>query len=453
MKSNFYTPSQVDTLSKLPKWFNGKNPISIIEAPAGFGKTFIIKAFLDNMGRRVKPLILAETNEAVNVLKHNLGSKYIVKTVCSAFNLVLGNVEGVKQILQHNQPDFDKVNLLVVDECSILSRDRILLILNTCIELGISILFIGHSSQLPPIEERDRDCISPAFLDDFYESNKFPIPEKFYLTEPVRNTTEIYAFASSVEELLRKRGVIASKFTVTSKFFTDYLISTHGTFQFEVGETVILAYTNARVAQLNTIVRKCLFGIAADYNTFLVKDRLLFRQPARCFSKPLTGLHKSMEGILKEKHIAFTTNTKAIVKSISHKDILGITCWELMVVSNHFEEGSRVGYVYYPLERAEVCELYHRLNNYAIWDKGVTRQKKFDIAHAVGSVFGVDARDEKHDLRYGYAMTCDQSQGSTIPNVFVDDGDINRYIKHRTLALKIKYTAYSRARYNLWRLQ
>jgi hypothetical protein len=446
------TPSQADVLAALPKWFNSDNPIAILEARAGYGKTHLVRHFLDKMGRRCKPLLLAETNEAVNVLRHSAGSKYNVKTVCSAFNLVVGNVEGVKQLVQRSSPDFTDVNLLVIDEASMLPKRRLQLILDTCVSMGISVLLIGHSSQLPPVEERNDGggCKSPAFVDEVYTSIGYAVPVKFYLTEPVRNTTEISIFCNEVEGLLTKRGVVSSQFTKPATFFPDYL-KRHAE-SFSTGKTVALAYTNKRVAELNTVIRKGVYKEQAEEELFIKGDRLIFRQPSRCFHKPLNDMLRSMESILRERHEVFTTNTKAVVQSVSFKEVLGITCWELLVTSNHYIEGGRIGYVYYPLNRLDVVALFTKLNNFAIWETGISRQKKFDIAYSVGSVFGVDSKDEKHDLKHGYAVTVDCSQGSTIDNVIVSDGDIKQYIRNRELEIKIRYVAYSRAKNNLWRI-
>lgn len=449
------TPSQDKLITDLPTWWRSKNQFALLEAPAGFGKTFMVKQFLQFMGRRVKPLVLAETNEAVNVLRQGLGANYTIKTVCSAFNLSLGNIEGVKQLVQYNEPDFTETNLLIVDECSMLGVERLVMMLRTSLSLGIKILLIGHSSQLPPIEARNDEhgCLSPAFDDSFYTKFNLEIPQKFYLHEPVRNTTEIFTFCTEVEALLRKRGVIPYKFVVGSSFLTKQLQDRQATHSFLEGITVALAYSNKRVWELNTEIRAGIFGGLASEELFLPKDRLIFRQPTFCFWVKLKENFRSLEELLKVKKTLFTTNTKAVVTEVSFKTVLGIDCWELKVTSNHYEEGKQVGYVYYPLNRNEVVSFFHKLHNFALWETSATfKQKKFDLAYSVGSVFGVDAYDEKHDLRHGYAVTCDCSQGATIDNVIVEEKDVDRCVRNRMLMLKVKYVAYSRARVNLWRM-
>lgn len=450
------TPSQEQLLLSLPAWWRGKQQVGILEGAAGYGKTFMVKQFLQLMGKRVKPLILAETNEAVNVLRQGLGSNYLTKTVCSAFNLSVGNIDGVKQLVQYNEPDFKEVNLIIVDECSMLGKERLVMILRTASSLGIKVLLIGHSSQLPPVESRNDEhgCLSPAFDFSFYEDYNLELPQQFYLHEPVRNTTEIFEFCTEVESLLRKRGVIPYKFVVGSSFLASYLKPQEGIASFLQGKTVALAYSNKRVAEINQTVRFGIFGKLASEEYFIVTDRVIFRQPTFCFWVKLKEGVRSVEEVLKAKKTVFTTNTKAVVTSITFKTLLGIDCWELKVESNHYEEGKQVGYCYYPLNREDVVAYFHKLHNFAVWDKNpVTSQKKHDLAYAVGSIFGVDSRDEKHDLRHSYAITVDCSQGATIDNVIVDEADIDRCVRNRTLLIKVKYVAFSRAKVNLWRIQ
>lgn len=447
------TPSQEKLLIDLPLWWKSKTPFVLVEAPAGFGKSFMVEQFLNLMGKRTKPLILAETNEAVNVLRQWLGSKYEVKTVCSAFNLSLGHVDGVKQLIQYNEPDFKDINLLVIDEASMPPIERSLMLLRIALSLGIKVLLIGHGSQLPPVESRTGDCLSPLFDDNFYDTYNLPRPLKLYLTEPVRNTTEIFKLCTQTEALLRQRGVIPYKFVVGKDFLGRYLNNQEGIANFLKGKTTAITYSNKSTYELNSKIRSNIFGQVASEELFLVTDRVIFRQPTFSFWVKLKENVRSVEEILRVKKTLFTTNTKAIVTEVSFKTILGIDCWELKVSSNHYEEGKQVGYCYYPLNRNDVLAYFHKLHNFALWDKNpITSQKKYDLAHAVGGIFGVDSRDERHDLRHGYSITVDCAQGATIDNVLIDETDVDSCVRNRTLLIKTKYVAFSRAKINLWRM-
>ena len=318
----------------------------------------------------------------------------------------------------------------------------------------MKLLLIGHSSQLCSINERDAtgSCESPAFVDQFYLDNGYEVPAKFFLKEPVRNTTGIHTFCMDVEKLLTQRGVVDSRYKVPSTYLKKYLETPEGIQHFFDGTTNVIAYSNLRVKEHNESIRKGLFGEDAIENLFLINDRLIFRQPTRCFVKQLPNYTKSVQTILKSKNIVFTTNTRAVVLDVTFKEVHDILCWELKVASNHFELGNRVGYVYHPITRSEVCALFHKYINFALWDKEGKRQAKFDLAHAIPGLFGVDCGEGKYDLKHSYALTVDCAQGSTIDNVVVDESNINKCVSNRKLLIKVLYVAFSRARHNLWRM-
>jgi exodeoxyribonuclease-5 len=434
-----YTKSQAEVLDKLPIWFRGDNPFAILEAPGGYGKSFLLKHFLDKMGRRVKPLVMAEYSEAVNVLKEFLGEKYTAKTVCSAFNLVLSADElGIKSLKCHQEPDFEGYNLFIIDEASILSTSRLKLIMQTAIASGIMVLFVGHRSQLPPIEDSDNKlCVSPVFLEESFV--------KFKLTEPVRHTGELWEFCNESEKLIYKMGMLPNKFVNSFSYLNRFVNSVDGAASFFAGRSIALAYTNERVKELNLLIRKGIFGKEAEDNEVLLNERLIARQPIRVFKDKLTGFEKSFEFILtKKKNTVFGTNTKAVVTAIDFKDLLNITCYELKIKTNHFEKDNE-GYIYIPLDFKQLEPLQHKLKNSAMFEKELgMRKKKFNILHELPAVFNTETK-------YGYAITVHQSQGSTIDTVFVDDNDINR-CRNEVMKRKLRYVAYSRSKEQLIRL-
>jgi exodeoxyribonuclease-5 len=433
-----FTKSQADVLTKLPIWFRGSNPFAVLEAPAGFGKTYLLKHFLDQMGRRCKPLLMVEYNEAVNVLKALLGEKYTAKTVCSAFNLVMTSDEyGIKSLTCHQEPDFKDINLFIIDEASILSKDRLALIMETAIEKDIKVLFVGHRSQLPPVEDvDDLKCISPVFLEDSFD--------KFILKEPVRNSGEIWEFCNEAEKLIYKMGLLPNKFVNNFNYLKKYVNTVEGAASFFSGNAIALAYTNKRVHELNSIIRVGIFGALANENEILENERLIFRQPVRVFKDRLSGFESTFAQINSKKNTIFPINSKATVIGIDFNEAVNITCYELKVkVSGAVKDN--IGFIYIPLDMKDVEPLRTKLRNFALYEKNPKeRVKKFNLLHDISAVFNTDTR-------YAYAITVHQSQGSTIDKVFVDDNDIN-ICRNETMKRKLRYVAYSRAKEQLIRL-
>ena len=453
------TPSQQRFVASFPTWFTSSNTIAILEGDGGCGKTTVLKLALEAqpLNRfKQKALILAETNEAVNVLRSKLGMEYEhIKTVCSAFNLVHGvDHEGNDGLKQHKEPEFEGITLLVIDEASMLASSRLKMILTLCRELGIYVLLIGDRDQLPPVEgnlaEFDQ-CISPAFLEQWYLDNGFSIPVTYNLTEPCRNTSDIYEFCTGVKKLLRPKafGLVPDKYQRGFNFLKQYLTSAEGNEAFLTGKAVILAHTNKRVAELNSLVRTELFGKASQ-DTWLVGDRIIFRQPTKCFDRPVTDGNNYFESLLKQRGEILTTNTKAIIKKVGYKTVCSLTVAELYIHSNHFVKGHQDGYILVPIDRKEALIEWNKKNLSARFEHDTSlRQKKYQLRNAFCTVFNIgitqgSEEDTRRDTKHSYAMTVHCSQGSSIQTVFVDEKDVTS-VKNKTFRKKLQYVAYSRA--------
>ena len=451
------TPSQNTFVRTFPRWFTGDNPIAILQGDGGVGKTFSLKIALDSVSTLKKSsLILAETNEAVNVLRNSLGANYPnIKTVCSAFNLVVGtDEEGIKGQIQHREPEFEGITLLCLDEASMVASHRLKMILNLCAEKGIYVLLIGDEDQLPPVDGilPDNDpCISPAFLECWYLSNGFRPPVRFNLVEPCRNTSDIYEFCTAVKKLLKPKafGLIPAKYLKPSSFLKSYLQTPEGNLSFLNGEAVVLAYTNKRVAELNLLVRKELFGKDSE-EPWLVGDRLIFRQPSKCFAKPILDNNNYFNSLVSQTGETYTTNTKAVVKGVKYKTVLGLTVVELYIHSNHYKEGKKAGYVILPFDRQEAVAYWTKLDLQARFDHNPdSRKKKYELRDAFCSIFNVGihggtVEDTRNDTKHGYAYTTHNAQGASIPIVFVDEASF-KTVRNRVFKLKVQYVSYSRA--------
>ena len=456
------TNSQAIFVKQFPTWFTGNNTIAILEADGGSGKTFVLKYALEQQPHfrfKEKALILAETNEAVLVLLEKLGSSYKnIKTVCSAFNLVHSvNSEGEEGLKQHREPEFEGITLVCIDESSMLSSTRLKMILDLCKAYGIYVLLIGDRKQLPSPEDEtswNSRCDSVAFVEQWYVDNGFQVPVWFRLTENKRSSNEHYEFCNKVGKLQEEgsKGFVPDKYMTPFSTLKKYLQTLEGQDAFLNGDAIVLAYTNKRVFELNQLVRKELFGIDSQ-DPYLVGDRLIFRQPTKCFNRKITDGNNYFESLVVQKGTVFTTNTKAIIKEVNYKTVYGMTVAELYIHSNHFVKGLQDGYIYIPLERKEAFDKYCKLQQQAKFTKGEKeRQKAFEKCRAFNSIFNVGINpfkeeDCRRDTKHGYSLTCHNSQGSSIQDVFVDEKDIDT-IKNKWLKLKIKYVAYSRvARY------
>lgn len=435
MRSNFTpTPSQERFLVDAKRWYHGSNEFAVLHGAAGYGKTTILKQFLQDMGRRVTPLILAETNEAVQVLKTAIGDKYAIKTVCSALNFVVDTSEDGEDLVQHSPPDLSEYTLIVVDEASQLGTER----LEYLMGLGIYILFVGHKSQLPPVTkflDKYDKCISPVFTQERFV--------QFSLTEPVRNTTEVWEFCNKLEELIYKIGFPPNDFLVKGNFLRQYLENSQGVEDFQEGNTVAIAYTNARVAELNASIRDSIYGVHAE-EQYIAGDRVIFRKPAIGFKHSVLPNVRDIGQLCKSATQSFNINTKGTVLKVSSKTILNIDCYELYIKTNHWEKEKVSAIFYVPIVVKDFEHLERKLWCAAQYEHNLKeRNKKWNLLASARAIFG--------QILHGFAITAHCSQGSSIPNVIVDTANIGT-CHNPVLRKKLDYVGSSRTINNLWRM-
>lgn len=421
-------------LGQLINWYNGNKTFGVLHGIAGSGKTFVVQHLFGQLGSSVRPLLLAETNEAVNVLNRSTDYKFDCKTVCSALGLTLKQDEGKLVLVQYSIPDLSKYNLLLIDEASMLDDMK----LNIINELGIRTLYVGHSSQLPPVDtsltSTDK-CISPVFNQNY---------NTFNLLEAVRNTGELAEFCNEAESLIYQRGILSNKYIVNKQFLADYLANKSLLNNFVTGTAILLAWTNKTVESYNQQIRIALYGNIAIQNDFIVGDRIIFRSPVSAFKFPLRNTDKSIEVILSENsHEDYNTNTKGIITMVNEIAVMGIHCYELHVDTDHFETKKSKGIVYVVIDEEKYNALQKKLYLKALYGSMHQASKNWAAYHNLTYLFS--------NTKHAYAITVHCSQGSTIENVFVDDMDIakcsNPYLKK-----KLRYVAYSRASLNLHRI-
>lgn len=425
-------PGQSYALDGLVRWYYGPSKYAILHAPAGFGKTFLIGEFLKKLGNRVKPLLLADTNEATNVLREVTGNTVACMTVCKALNLVPKTEDGATHLVQMQEPKLDEFNLIVVDEASTLDEEK----LEYLALLDMYVLYSGHKSQLPPVVvnlKSSDDCLSPVFHKNYLT---------FELTEPVRHTGELFEFCQLSEQLIYKRGILPNKYKVTkveAEQFVDMNLES-----FRDNESVMLAFSNKRVGELNEVIRRKLFGTLADQEMFIPTDKVILRSPTLGFGRPIPDGTNNLAGFTGKfvQKVSLTTNARGIVLQTRVKDILGIPCYELKLKVTNMEDVDMC-FIYVALLPENRKTLLHRYYQLAKFESNPKlREKKWETYDLVTSIVA--------NCKHSYALTIHCSQGSNIPNVLVDDSDIDK-CRNPTLKKKLRYVAYSRTKHNLLR--
>lgn len=425
---------QTKANNNLANWYlDSTEQCAILQGEAGSGKTFLIKHFLQQFSK-IRPMLIAETNEAVSVLLQSTDFMYPAGTVCNVLCLSVSHDKEHKVLKQYAEPDVSDYNLLIVDEASMLDQFKIDLLL----QLHTKILFVGHKSQLPPVDvnlSQTDKCVSPVFKMDF---------PTYELKTIERHGGELLEFVQSSERCIYNNDTLDTSFSSTHTAFNAQLKQEDFVQNIFSGDAVILAYTNAVVAEYNAKIREAIFGKQSFEEEYLPSDKILLKSPALIFTNPLVKLRQLSQVFAKKcKSAQLATNTKCFILQVNKVELLDIPCYELIVTTNHWQDDKLSGYLYVPECEESFKTFCEKKYKAALYSRGAEADKLWADYHNITMLFA--------DARHLYARTIHTAQGSTIPNVIVDDADINK-CKNIFLRKKLRYVAYSRAGKSLQRL-
>lgn len=417
-------PDQQKAKEFFSRWWNTDRRFAILEGVAGTGKTFLVNDLVKDL-KNCDPLFTAPTNEACKQLEVALPKDSNIRTTYAALGFNFDTALEEKELKQGNvNPVMDDINLLIVDECSMVGQE----LLDAIEETGKKVIFIGHRSQLPAVVKNLSvfdECVSPVF------TRNYPI---YTLTTPERNKGELFEFISGLETLIYKNPrMVKPTYSKSRDYLHEYIHSKEGKHELLHEEAKVICWSNREVDSLNLEIRKSIFG-KSDLPDFVLRDRIVLTEPVS-FVEPLGGLTKTKVGNFMGSSEAesFSANSKGIVRGVRQTSVLNIPCWELEVEMN----GKRP-LIYVPIVPSKLEMLRQTLKQecYGYTTKQA-RDKAWRRYHFLMSCF---AR-----VKHSYSITTHRSQGMTIPKVFVNWGDIrkcqNVYMKHKLL-----YVAASRAR-------
>lgn len=296
-------PQQQQALAAIKAFLTDRNKqVFILRGYAGTGKTTMISALLPlakEYGRN-KTMLMAPTGRAAKVLQEKTGMAcstihkaiYRIQKVNTARDeegedletLVLSNESALPdyKVIDrydlyfeiYNKPDYQpQYSLIIVDESSMIKSvkenserlhfgtDCLLddLLTFAQLENGAKILFVGDPAQLPPVGDN-----KSAALEDAYFQGKGINVSAFELTDVIRQGKDspILTNAMMVRDLLQSEHRNELNFIRTKGIVEDMLPNemVAGMYQKqpvpEIGNAIIIAYSNARVKEYNDAIRK-----------------------------------------------------------------------------------------------------------------------------------------------------------------------------------------------------
>lgn len=383
----------------------------------------------------------------------------------------------------------DKYNLVIIDESSMINKENIDDI-NSDINNHDSvfkgfckgfILFTGDRAQLPPPKER----YSAVFKLDMFkvelqtvmrtDKDKIISLSKFireWLTKHRNNVRK---------ELLSFRCEYIKFYTNQEKFIDDFCQTT---------DAIILVWTNDTKNKYNSAIRDKLFGEISK-KKYMVNEHLIFNNfyklqtknnDERVFYSSMPIIVRDIE--INPMYVCEKLNIDEIVAKVDEKMRL-----DQNMVSLHNEDLYENAKNYLQkfvnmfnrsmVNTFKVWVLYFNYKGYAeeypvyvvynqkLYIKAINQGKNYikeyfdrdnkmvfdeakeSIREIIVNVFDEYYEQPFADLAYGYAMTCDKSQGSTFSQVFIDSPDMLDQTKYPfldiTVAKKRYYTAITRA--------
>ena len=139
--------------------FNESKFIYGLVGPGGVGKTFVIKYIIRNCKYATSVIrFTAPTHKACRVFSQALDgieTFTIQSTFGFRINMNLADFDYKNpQFDPMASPKLDNVELLVIDESSMLPSGLVQYINDVCRKRYIKLIYVGDSSQLPPVNER-----------------------------------------------------------------------------------------------------------------------------------------------------------------------------------------------------------------------------------------------------------------------------------------------------------
>jgi len=376
---------------------------------AGTGKTFTMREVVARCRSSASAFAYtAPTNKAAKVLKQVTGDAC---TIYSLLGLRVDKSGELKQVVAGKTPDLSNLDVIVVDEASMVNRNLFDILRVTAERWGLKVVFMGDLAQLPPVGE-------PA-------SMALTGMEGANLTRVMRHDNQILTFATTVREQINSLAPSikirsdndghTGVWKLTSREFKERIFAAAQAGEFADGSTAkIISWRNVRVAEYNNIVRAALFGADAVPGFFLPGDRIV-----------AAGLCERGDEFL------MSTDDEAIVESVANCVHPLEPKYKAIELKARTEQNKLVRLlVIHPASKQEFdndCQaLAHEARgNPKLWKRFWEHKELF------------------HDIRYGSAITAHRSQGSTYETAFVDASDI-LYNRDRQEAFKCLYVAATR---------
>lgn len=406
---------------------------------AGTGKTTLMQAVVRSLvDKGVTVVVTAPTHKAVHVLAGKLaeaGLSHVESmTIHSLLGLKPAAGDSERSVLKRSgRSKTDEFKAVVIDECSMLGAD-----LQGYIDNDLRrhwVLYVGDPAQLPPVGEDEASC---------FKTTK----GKSHLANIVRQAADnpILKAATALRE--QQGGAVdwswckaeeAPPFGVylAGDDASDWMRDAFTSAEFKADNDAFryVAWTNARVNEVNARVRSWIYGETPT--PFVPGERVLCRAPVlNPGGMPVISTNEEVPVVSIAAGIA-TFRFDKCAGGAGKQELAAWTydmpVWKVEL--QHPEAGRVVADL--PRNPDDAVAMDRRL----VSEAKVNRSRWFDR---------FQAKERIADLRSVYAMTAHVSQGSSFGNCFLDVADCRKRERSNPLEMqRLLYVAATRPRFAL----
>lgn len=434
---------QKDVFQKLKDFVDSeKQYMMLMEGSAGTGKTTTVTKFIEWLLEEtsISNIAMASpTHKALKVMMEMCPSKHRGSIQFLTLHSMLGlkheiNKDGKENFVRDKNvmTKFPFFELVIVDESSMIA-DQLFNEMEEQNYRKIKVLFVGDSNQINPVnqemsipmlpEKRKEFNISHCRLQKIVrQAEDNPIIK--YSQKVIRDE---FSFNPGDKEMTGDSGVVMlseSQNKVLQQLLQYYFRSSK--FDDDANYCKLIAWRNTTVDVYNKLVRNFKYGPKAG--KIVLDEKLIVDRPIKN----------------EDEKVVFTTNEDLVVKNIKVKEkkLFDSDSWFYYdCLVQGFDKCDNI-HILHEKEEKRYSDTLRKLSKDAVDEKEISsRLKKWRKYYSFMENFA--------QVKYNYAVTCHNAQGSTYDNCFVLYNDImlNRNIDEKN---RILYTAFTRPRKMLY---
>ena len=434
-KNASLTPHQQEIFDKITKEINNilknynefeldkNNNFISLSGSAGVGKTFLTSKLIEYfIKQKYKILLTTPTHKSLSVAKYMLNNNNIQvdsRTLQSYLNIKLKEdyLKGTRKFTRQKnifEIDLEKsLDILIVDESSMISNELLKFIEDNLKQNKLkSVLFIGDSYQLPPIDEGENGIVK--------------LQKQFKLTKIVRQAKDSYIIriANELKKSIKKKKYKSidkifdiAKYPELKIFYNETEFLKDFTSYSDWSKNIILSFTNQQVDEQNRFLRYQYW----QKNGIFPEDAIL----------------KGEKLIFNESYKNKFTNSE-IIEVIEAKKYI-----DNYIKIHYWQCKDKLGRSFLVVEPDDQLKFINYLND--ISQKARIEKDTFERKKLWRHYFAT--KDTYADVKYTFASTIHKSQGSTYENVYINLPAIINLItkQNEALAYRLMYVAVTRA--------